>query len=87
MELKNEEYWSAYTGQILCPSPDMKITSKERPESSRIRVDMNINNNMIEQKNVHIVKHQDTQKEHVPTLLDGALLVINYVMFHFAQTI
>ena len=34
---------------------------------------------MIKQKNVHIVKHQDTQKEVVSTLLDCALLVINYV--------
>jgi len=36
-ELRNEEYWPAYTGQILCPSPDMKRTSKGRPKSSRIR--------------------------------------------------
>jgi len=36
---------------------------------------------MIEQKNVHIVKHQDTQKERVPTLLDRPLFVINYVSF------
>jgi len=42
MELINEEYWFAYIGQILCPSPDMKITSKERPKSSRIRTDMDI---------------------------------------------
>jgi len=42
MELRNEEYWPAYTGQILCPSPDMKITSKGRPKSSRIRTDMDI---------------------------------------------
>jgi len=32
-------------------------------------------------KNVHIIKHQDTHKEHVVTLLDCALLVINYVLF------
>jgi len=38
-------------------------------------------NNMIEQKNVHIVKHQNTHKEYVPTILDCALLVINYVSF------
>ena len=36
---------------------------------------------MIEQKNVHIVEHQDTQKERVPTLMDRSLLVINYVPF------
>ena len=42
MELINEEYWSAYTGQILCPNLDMKITSKERTKSSRIRIDMDI---------------------------------------------
>jgi len=42
MELRNEEYWSAYTGQILCPSPDMKITSKGRLKSSRIKTDMDI---------------------------------------------
>jgi len=37
---------------------------------------------MIEQKNViHIVKHQNTQKERVQTLLDRPLLVINYVSF------
>ncbi|XP_068477220.1 uncharacterized protein [Phaseolus vulgaris] len=41
-ELKNEGYWSAYTGQILCLSPDMKITSKGRPKSSRIRTYMDI---------------------------------------------
>jgi len=32
-------------------------------------------------KNVHIVKHRDTHKELVPTLLDCTLLVINYVSF------
>jgi len=43
---------------------------------------------MIEQKNVHIVKHQDTRKEPVPTLLDYAFLVIyvsfltNYLTYH-----
>jgi len=42
MELKNEEYWPAYTSQILCPSPDMKITSKGRPKSSQIRTDIDI---------------------------------------------
>jgi len=31
MELKNEEY----CGQIVCLSPDMKITSKERPKSKQ----------------------------------------------------
>ena len=36
---------------------------------------------MIEQQNVHIVKHYDTKKERVPTLLDHLLLVINYVSF------
>ena len=41
-ELKNEEYLPAYTGQILCPSLDMKRTSKGRPKSSRIRNDMDI---------------------------------------------
>jgi len=39
---KNEEYWSAYTGQILCRSPYMKITSNGRPKSSRIKTDMDI---------------------------------------------
>jgi len=34
-ELRNKEYWLAYTGQILCPSPDKKRTSKGRPKSSR----------------------------------------------------
>jgi len=29
-------------GQIPCPSPDMKRTSKEKPKSSRIRTDMDI---------------------------------------------
>ena len=81
IELKNEEYWSAYTSQILCPSPDMKITSKGRPKSSRIRTDMDIREQHDQTKKVHNVKHQDTQKEHVPTLLDCALLVINYVSF------
>jgi len=33
-------------------------------------------------KNVHIVKHQDTQKTPDPTLLNCTLLVINYVSFH-----
>jgi len=42
MELVNEEYWPAYTGQILCSSLDMKITSKGRHKSSRIRTDMDI---------------------------------------------
>jgi len=42
MKLKNEEYWFRYTGQILCPSPDMKITSRGRPKLSRIKTDMNI---------------------------------------------
>jgi len=42
MELKKEEYWPAYTGQILCPSPDMRRTLKVRPKSSRIRIDMDI---------------------------------------------
>jgi len=36
-------------------------------------------------KNVHIVKHQGTHKEYVPTLLDCALLSL--IMFHFARTI
>jgi len=81
MLLKNEEYWPAYTGQILCPSPDMKIISKRRPKSSRIRTDMDIREQHDRTKNVHIVKHPNTQKEHVPTLLGCALLVINYVSF------
>ena len=82
MELKNEEYWSAYTGQILCPSPDIKITSKGRPKLSRIRTDIDMRKQHNQtKKNAHIVKHQDTQKEHVPTLLDCALFVINYVSF------
>ena len=75
MELKNEEYWPAYTGHILCSSPNMKITSNGKPKSSRIMTDMNIR------------EHHNRKKEYVPTLLDCALLVINYVMFHFAQTI
>jgi len=37
-ELRNEEYWPAYIGQILCPSPDMKRTSKGRPKSQKERV-------------------------------------------------
>ena len=36
---------------------------------------------MVEPKNVHIVKHQDTQKERVLTVLERPLLVINYVLF------
>ena len=32
-------------------------------------------------KKNHIVKHQDIQKELVPTLLNRLLLVINYVSF------
>jgi len=36
---------------------------------------------MMKQKNVHIVKHQDTQKEHVPTLLNCVFLVLNYILF------
>jgi len=32
-------------------------------------------------KNVHIAIHQDTPKELVPTLLNCAILVINYVSF------
>ena len=35
---------------------------------------------MTEQKNVHIVKHQDTPKELVLALLDCAILVINYTI-------
>jgi len=42
---------------------------------------MNIKEQHDRKKNVHIVKHQDTHKEYVPTLLDCALLVINYVSF------
>jgi len=71
MELKNEEYWPAYTSQILCPSPDMKITSKGRPKSSsQIRTDIDIRE-----------QHDRTQKKYVPTLLDCAFLVLNYVSF------
>ena len=35
-------------------------------------------------KNVHIVKHQDTQKERVPTLI---VYFSSLIMFHFVQTI
>jgi len=42
MELINEEYWPAYTGQIIYQSPNMKITSKGKTKSSRIRTDMDI---------------------------------------------
>jgi len=41
-ELRNEDYWPTYTGQILCPSPEMKRTSKVRPKSSRIRTEMDM---------------------------------------------
>jgi len=45
-ELRNKDYWLAYTGQILCPSPDMKRTSKGSPKSSHIRTEMDMTNNM-----------------------------------------
>jgi len=48
---------------------------------SLIRTDMYIREQRDREKNVHIVKHQDTHKEHVPTLLDCALLVINLFLF------
>jgi len=70
MELKNEEYWHVYTSQILCTSPDMKITSKGRPKSSQIRTDIDIRE-----------QHDRTQEKHVPTLLDCVFLVLNYVSF------
>ena len=78
MELINEEYWPAYIGQILCPSPDMKITSKEIHKSSRIKTDMDIREQHDQTKKC---SYCQTQKEHVPTLLDCALLIINYVSF------
>jgi len=43
--------------------------------------DMDIREQHDLKKNVHIVKYEDTHKELVPTLLDCALLVINYVSF------
>jgi len=36
---------------------------------------------MVNPKNVHIVKHQDIQKEHAPTLLEHPVLAIDYVSF------
>jgi len=42
---------------------------------------MNIREQHDRTKNVHIVKHQDTQKERVPTLMDCPFLFINYVSF------
>ena len=58
MELKNEEYWPAYTSQILYPSPDMKITSKGRPKSSQIRTDIDIRE-----------QHDRTQKKTCPNII------------------
>jgi len=86
MELRNEEYWPAYTGQILCPSSDMKRTSEGRPKSSQIRTDMHIREQHDRTKNVLIVKHQDTQKKH----LSQHYWIVHFsslIMFHFAQTI
>jgi len=37
---------------------------------------------MVDPKNVHIVKHLDIQKEHVPTLLEHPILTIDYVSFN-----
>jgi len=37
---------------------------------------------MANPKNVHIVKRQDIQKEHVSTLLEQTVLAINYVSFN-----
>ena len=59
----------------------MKRISKVRPKSSQIRTDMDIKEQNDQTKNIHIVKYQDTQKTQVPTLLDCALLVINYISF------
>jgi len=42
---------------------------------------MDIKEHHDRKKDVHIVKHQDTYKEYVPTLLDCALLIINYISF------
>jgi len=60
----------------------MERTSKGRPKSSRIRTEMNMRNNMADLKNVHIVKRQDIQKEHAPTLLEHPVLAIDYVSFN-----
>jgi len=35
MELKNKEYWLAYTGQILCPSPDMENNIREQHDRTK----------------------------------------------------
>jgi len=41
-ELRNEDYWSPYTGQKLRPNPQMKRTSKGIPKSSRIRTKIDL---------------------------------------------
>jgi len=78
-EIINEEYWPAYTGQILCPSPDMKITSKGRPKSSQIRTDMDIREQHDQTKKCSYCQTPGHTKRMYPTLLDCALLVTNYV--------
>jgi len=37
---------------------------------------------MVDLKNIHIVKHQDKQKEHVPILLKHPVLAIDCVSFN-----
>jgi len=73
MELKNEEYWPAYTSQILCSSPDMKITLKGRLKSSQIRTDIDIR------------EHDRTQKknmfQHYWIVLFSSLIIFHLFFF------
>jgi len=67
-ERRNEEYRLAYTGQILCSSPDIKRTSKGRPKSSRIRTDMDIRKQHDRTKKMFILSNTRHTKRTCPNI-------------------
>jgi len=85
-ELRNEDYWPAYTSQILCPSPDMKRTSTGRPKSSRIRTEMDMREQQWSIQKMFILSNTRTYKKNMPQHC-WSIQFSPLIMFRLTQSI